>query len=206
MENVLTVVFNVESEGFQAFTEIEESLPKRLFFVPQMSLVKYQEGSLKTLDNYESPELEDGHTFSGGLLGSLIGIIGGPIGMLLCGTTGAAIGYLSGSAKSEALDSLLENVIQKLEDGSVAIVALVTEEDEEVLNNMMSKFSCQIIRRSAAFVAEEVAEVKRMEEEMRDQLHARLRAEKKEQIAASIQQKRDKIKADFEAFKAKFKD
>ena len=40
MDNVLTAIFKVESEGFQAFAEIQEELKGELFFVPQMALVK----------------------------------------------------------------------------------------------------------------------------------------------------------------------
>ncbi len=71
MDNVLTAIFKVESEGFLAFAEIQEELRGELFFVPQMALVKYHLGYLQTLGSYESPLLEDGKAFSGGLFGSL---------------------------------------------------------------------------------------------------------------------------------------
>ena len=38
MDNVLTAIFKVESEGFQAFAEIQDELKGELFFVPQMAL------------------------------------------------------------------------------------------------------------------------------------------------------------------------
>ncbi len=205
MDNVLTAIFKVESEGFQAFSEIQNSLKNELYLIPQMALVKYEQGKLQVLDKYDSPELEDGKVFGGGLFGSLLGVLGGPIGMLLCGTTGAAIGMVSSSADGEAASSLLEDVCNKLEDGTVAIVALVCEENENHLDSFLSKFDTQILRRDALFVAEEVAETKRMEEDMKEKVRARMRARKKEEITTSIQQKLDKIKAHFNAFKEKFK-
>lgn len=205
MDNVLTAIFKVESEGFQAFAEIQEELKGELFFVPQMALVKYHLGYLQTLGSHESPALENGKTFSGGLFGSLLGILGGPVGMLLCGTTGAMIGMASSRADSEAASSLLENVCDKLEDNTVAIVALTREEDETYLDNILKKFDAIIIRRSAVLVAEEVAEAKRMEEDMQQQVRAQLRAEKKQEFKDKIQQKKEQIKADFEAFLASFK-
>lgn len=69
--------------------------------------------------------MADSSTFSGGLFGSLIGILGGPIGMLLGGAYGAAVGSIGDSVKSEAATTLLDAVTEKLQDGSVAIVALV---------------------------------------------------------------------------------
>lgn len=205
MDNVLTAIFNVESEGFQAFTEMKNSLAKELYFVPQMVLVKRKGNQLDTLESYESPALSDGKTFGGGLFGSLLGIIGGPVGMLLGGTTGALLGATAALDDSSKVNSLLDCVANKMLDGTVAIIALVREEDESPLNNILTKFDAVIIRRSAILVAEEVAEAERLEEEMRHQLKAQLRAEKKAELTEAFQQKCDKIKADFEAFKASFK-
>lgn len=205
MDNVLTVIFNVESEGFQAFTEIQGSLVKELYFVPQMALVKRTGNHLTTLESYESPALGNGKTFGGGLFGSLLGIIGGPVGMLLGGTTGALLGVTAAADDSVKVRSLLECVADKMLDGTVAIIALVREEDESPLDNLLSKFDAIIIRRNAIAVVEEVAEAERLAEEMQHQLRAQLRAEKKAARTEAFQKKCDKLKADFEAFKAKFK-
>lgn len=212
MQNVLTAIFNVESEGFQAFKEIQDGLAAEQYFIPQMALVKKNYGYLQTLDTYESPLVTDGQTFSGGLFGSLIGILGGPIGMLLGGTTGALIGATGDAATSEAATTMLDNVVEKLTDGTVAIVALVNEEKEADLDAVLTKFDAIVMRRDVAFVAEEVAEAKRLEAEVQNQVREQWKADKKKELAAkgqefqaSVQAKIDQAKADFEAFKAKFK-
>lgn len=212
MQNVLTAIFNVESEGFQAFKEIQDGLAAEQYFIPQMALVKKNYGYLQTLDSYESPLVTDGQTFSGGLFGSLIGILGGPIGMLLGGTTGALIGATGDAATSEAATTMLDNVVEKLTDGTVAIVALVNEEKEADLDAVLTKFDAIVMRRDVAFVAEEVAEAKRLELEVQNQVREQWKADKKKELAAkgqefqaSVQAKIDQAKADFEAFKAKFK-
>lgn len=204
MNNVLTVLFQVESEGYQAFTQVQQQLEKKLYFIPQMALVKYHAGRLEMLNTYVSPAVEDGKAFSGGLFGSLLGIIGGPIGMLLGGTTGAVVGMASGQAANQEAASLLENVCSKLDEGTVAMVALVEEESEVVLDQLFSSFNAVVLRRPVEFVAEEVAEAKRMEEEMQRQLRAKLRAEKKAELADKLQQTKDKILSDFDKFKARF--
>lgn len=212
MQNVLTAIFNVESEGYQAFKEIQDGLASEQYFIPQMALVKKNYGYLQTLDTYESPLVTDGQTFSGGLFGSLIGILGGPIGMLLGGTTGALIGATGDAATSEAATTMLDNVVEKLTDGTVAIVALVNEEKEADLDAVLTKFDAIVMRRDVAFVAEEVAEAKRLELEVQNQVREQWKADKKKELAAkgqefqaSVQAKIDQAKADFEAFKAKFK-
>ena len=205
MDSVLTVIFNVESEGYQAFTEIQNALEKELFFIPQMALVKRVGNQLKTLDNYESPALADHKTFGGGLFGSILGMLGGPIGMLMGGTTGALIGATVAASDSSKAATLLECVADKMLDGTVAVIALVQEEDESPLNNVLSKFDALIIRRDTLSVAEEVAEAERLADEFRQQARAQLRTEKKAAISEAWKQKCDKLKADLEAFKAKFK-
>ena len=146
------------------------------------------------------------------LFGSLIGVLGGPIGMLLGGAYGAAVGSISDSAKSEAATSLLDAVTEKLTDNSVAIVALVDEENEESLDNVLSKFDAVILRRDIAFVTEEVAEAKRLELEVQNQVREQWKADKKKELTDKAQELQDSIRAkieqaktDFEAFKAKFK-
>ena len=67
----------------------------------------------------------------------------------------------------------------------MAIVALTREENETYLDNILKKFDAAIIRRNAILVAEEVAEARRMEEDMQQQVRARLRAEKKQDARAS---------------------
>lgn len=204
MDNVMTVIFRVESEAYQAFTEIQAEQKGENYFVPQMALVKYEVGSLKTLNEYQSPYVEDGKAFAGGLFGSWLGLLGGPLGMLLGGAYGASVGLLAGSIESEIGASLLEKVCQKLEEGSVAIVALVREVSEEPLDHILNKFDATIMRRDAVFVAEEMAEARLAEADLREQLQAKLREEKKQEITEAVQKKHSKLGADFDAFKKKF--
>ena len=115
------------------------------------------------------------------------------------------MGMASSRADSEAASSLLDNVCDKLEDNTVAIIALTREENETYLDSILKKFDAVVIRRSAILVAEEVAEARRMEEDMQQQVRAQLRAEKKQEFKDKIQQKQEQIKADFEVFLASFK-
>ena len=205
MDNVLTAIFEVESQGYQAFTEVKKDLANARYLVPQMALVKKHNGIIETLDQHQSEYLINSQMFGGGLFGSLLGVLGGPIGMLLGGTTGALVGAAGDEINMAASASLLENVCGKLGEGSVAIVALVSEEHEGALDSVLTKFDAVIMRRDIAFVAEEVAEAERLEAEMRNQAFEQLKAHKKAELSANIQQTKEKIKADIEAFKERIK-
>lgn len=131
--------------------------------------------------------------------------------MLLGGTYGAAIGAIGDASASEAATSLLEVVTDKLTDGSVAIVVLVNEEKEADQDAVLAKFDAIVLRRDMAFVAEEVAEAQRLEAEIQHQVREQWKADKKKELAAkgqefqaSVKQKIDKAKADFDAFMAAY--
>lgn len=215
MQNVLTAIFEVESQGYQAMTEIRQDLAREKYFVPQMALVKKVGDELKTLDSYQSPLLEDGHTFGGGLFGSMLGIIGGPLGVLLGGSWGALAGAVADSANSDSATSLLDEVSNRLDDGLVAIVALVSEDDESQLDAILGKFQAYIMRRDMAFVAEEVEKKQALAREIKKEQTKEEWEQKKlewqasleskhNELKAAIQQKGNELKADFEAFRAKF--
>ena len=125
--------------------------------------------------------------------------------MLLGGSYGALIG--SALDASDALDSasIIEQVCSKLEDGDIALIALVQEDNEEIFNSKLSKFDTMIIRHDAAVVAVEVEEAVKVEKELEREAKRQIKAAKKEERAQKIEEKRSEVKANFEAFKNKVK-
>ncbi len=204
-QNVVVGLFEVESEGFQAITELKQDPGTEKSFLTQAALFKKENGTVKILEAFDtgSDTLDD--MAIGGIVGSLVGILGGPIGVLLGGTYGALIGSVVDSG--DALDnaSIIEKIAMKMDEGDVAIVGLASEEDESILDEKLSRFKTVIIRYDAAAVAVEVEEARKMAEEMSRQARKELRDEKKEERKKKIEDKREKISADFDAFKAKLK-
>ena len=78
--------------------------------------------------------------------------------MLFTGSMGALIGSVKDSSDAEKNVSMLERVSGKMGEGNVALIALVQEEDESILNRCLSKFKTETIRWDAAVIAEEVEE------------------------------------------------
>jgi hypothetical protein len=99
--------------------------------------------------------------------------------------------------------SMLEQIMSKGEDGDIAIIALVFEEDEAILDQKLSKYKTTIVRFDAAAVAAEVEEAERLAEEMARQVRLELRKEKKAEIKAKREEKKAKLVSDWEALKAK---
>lgn len=205
MQNVLVAVFEVESEGFQALTEIKQNPSTEKSIISEAVLVSKKNGVYKVEDSFDTGFSTSDDTAIGGLVGMCVGIIGGSIGMLL----GASYGMLAGMAL-DAVDSiddasLIEQIAGKLEDGMTAIIALTEEEDETILDGKLSSFNVVIARFDAAVVAQEVEEAQKMEKELRRQAKAEMRKEKKEDFKEKVEAKRNEIKADFEGVKEKLK-
>ena len=203
-QNVLVGIFEVESEAFQAMTELKQNPGTEKSFLAQAALVKKENGAVRTLDWFDTGANTMDDAAIGGLVGALFGIIGGPIGILLGGSYGALIGSAVDTGDALGDVSMIEQITGKLVDNEVAIIGLASEEDEAVLDAKFSKFKTTLVRFDAAVVAAEVEEAQKMEKEMARQAKKELRDSKKAERKQKVEEKRSKLSADFEAFKAKF--
>lgn len=205
MENVVAVLFEVESEAYQALAELKKNAVNEVFTISQVGLVKKKDGRILPYEGFDSGVDTRDDTVKGGLIGGLIGIFGGPLGVLFTGSLGALIGSAVDSGDAQKNLSMLERVCEKLEDDSVMLIALVQETDEDILNGRLSKFKTEILRWDAAVIAMEVEEAQKLEKEMQKLAKERMREQKKEERKQEREQRRAKIQADFEALKQKHK-
>lgn len=205
MEKIISALFKVESEGYQALTELKNAPVADNYVVSQAVLVKKENGRIRTLDAFDTG-LETGNdTLTGGLIGGLVGILGGPIGMLLGGSLGALTGSAIDTGDAIQNATLIEKITDQFVDGEVVLIALEQEAEEGAAQKMLSKFDVTIVEDDAAEVAEEVERAMEAQLEMERQARAKLREAKKEDFKKNIEEKRAKLAANFEAFKAKFK-
>lgn len=204
-QNIVVSIFKVESEGFQALAELRQNPGSDASYISAAALVKKENETLKMLDGFDTGANTKNDTVAGGLVGALFGILGGPIGILLGGTYGALIGSAFDSSDAMLNASMLEQICGKLVDGEVALIGLVFEADESILDRKLSGYDAIIARFDAAAVAEEVDEAELMAKEMAKQARRELRDEKKETRKAKKEEKKARLSADWEGFKAKFK-
>ena len=205
MYNIVATIFEVESEGYQALTTLAKNPIINETTILQMALVKRENGLLKICDSYDSGIHTTNDTLIGGLVGSVIGMLGGPIGMLLMGSYGALAGSVVDAGDAAGSASLIEKVAEKLQDGDMAMIALVDETDEVELDNALSAYKATIARFDAVVIAEEVEEAQKIQKEMARQTRKQLREARKQERKERREARREKIKSDFAAFKAKFK-
>ena len=205
MQNVIIGLFEIESEGFQAITELKQNPGDEKSFISQAALLKKDAGQVKVLDSFDTGVTTSDDMALGGLMGMCVGILGGPIGMLLGGSLGSLTGMTVDAADAVDNASMIEQIAGKLEDGAVALIGLTDEEDEGVLDEKLSKYKTVIARFDAAVVAQEVDAAREMQAEMEHQALEKLRKQKTDEFKSKVEAHRDKMKAHFEELKAKFK-
>ena len=203
MENIIASVFRIESEAFQAFSELKCFGQTEKTKLAQAAIVKSENGIIKVKDSFDLTDSLGSDYFQGGLIGGLVGILGGPLGVLLGLTVGGAAGASINATKEQANLALITTVSEKLIDGEVAIIALVQENDESVLNAIFEKYQVRIARWDVATVAAEIESALEIQQDLAHQAKARLIADKKEarrekfdKLKSDIREKFDKLKSD----------
>ena len=202
MQNIVAAIFEKESEGYQALTELRQAPVTDKAAIMQMALVKRTDKGFVLCDGYDAGVLTDSGAVVGGLLGGLVGILGGPLGVLLLGSYGALAGGMVGAADTLDVATLIEKVAGKMVEGEIALIALADEKDEAEIDARLGKFDVTIVRFDAAAVADEVEEAQKLQAEADRQALAELRKAKKGDRKARIEAKRAEIDANYEALYA----
>ncbi len=197
-EKIITSVFNVESEAYQALSEIRRDAVNDRYIVSQIALVKNENGRIVTKEWFDTGVESRNDASMGGMIGSLVGIIGGPIGMLL----GGSMGYLAGSAKDaddvEDNVSMIERVSNQIVDGETALISLVQEVTEGSYESRLGQWQTSVVVEDAAEVAAEIEKAENLQREMERNARKQMREEKVQAGKEKLEETRNKIKAQFE--------
>jgi len=200
-ESVFVVKFAVESEAYQAFSELKAAALTNDYVISQAFLVKNEGGKLVEKDEFDTGIETTNDMGAGALIGALVGVIGGPVGVLL----GAGYGMVVGSTV-DAMDitdnSLLINqVASSVAEGESALLLLASEINEGSFTRAMEKFSAAVTKFDAGEVAEEVEKAIELEHQMKKEALLKMLEEKKADHKEKIEAHKARIKADFEELK-----
>lgn len=203
-QNVLLCLFQVESEAYQAMTELKRYPQNDQTRIAQAVLVKKQDGRIIPVDGFDPLADVGNNMLTGGLIGSALGILGGPLGVLFGASVGAWVGSTGAAEHALADASLVETVAARLKDGDVAIISLVQESRESILDTFYKQFRTEVVRWDAAVIQQELEDALEILADLHAKAKADLKArrrearhEKLEGFKASIRQKFDEIAEKF---------
>jgi uncharacterized membrane protein len=191
--NVIAVAFPERSKAFEALNELKGAgLEGRVDVIAANVIARDEKGRV---DIPEDIDLTQGdRTWGGGLIGLLVGVIGGPIGMLFGWTSGILIGGALDVRRADRTASVLGEISNSVPAGGTALIAEVDEYTPEVIDTEMGRLGGTVFRRPADAV---LADLEAAEEAYR--------AAEKEADRAAREQRKAERKEDFEQRKAALK-
>lgn len=194
--NVISVSFDPDNNAYAALTALKDlDSQSRLRVEAAAVAVRGDDGEIVVKDRVGSYEFAG--AAGGGLLGLLIGIIGGPLGVLVGGTYGLMVGSLFDLDEAAESESVLGQIAASVKPGHTVLLAEVTEQSAEVVDTAMAGLGGTVMRRPVADVEAEIAaaehaEVEAKREATKELLRGR-RERSKEQVHAKVEQLKAKL-------------
>ena len=188
-DNVIAVSFPEEPDAYEALARLKELDSQGSLGVRGAAVVtREQDGKITIKDHYGQASYED--TAGGGLLGLLVGVLGGPLGVLVGGATGLLVGSLFDDDDDENTRSALAEMSKSIHVGPPGLLAEVSEPAPEAVDAIMAHLDGTVVRRSAADVELELAAAEDAQREAKKKARAELREARhkqhKDQVDAKV--------------------
>lgn len=196
-ENLVVANCKVESEAYQALSELKREMENANYMICQAAIVKKEHGTLSLKDSLLNEDMAGDDAMAGSMIGSLIGILGGPLGVLLGGSVGIMIGSTVDADEIADGASLLEKAGECIVDGETAVIILAQEAYETALTAKLNQFDVTITRFDAAEVAAEIEHAHEVEKQMAGEARKKMREERSEAFKETVAKKREEIEARF---------
>jgi uncharacterized membrane protein len=194
-ENVVVVSFAEDSSAYEAFTNLKELDEQGQVSIKGAAVVERgEDGHIVTKDSVEGKQFSG--TATGGLIGLLVGILGGPFGVLIGGATGLLIGSLYDVDDVDETESVLAEISKAIRPGQTVVLAQVDEQSDEVLDQAMSRLGGTVLRRSDDDVEAEIAAAQ-------DAARAAKREARKQLLETRRTRAKEEIRRIVDALKAK---
>ncbi len=199
MENVIAVSFAEDANAYEALTKLKELGDQgQVDLAGAAVIVRQDDGKIVVKD--EVGDIGYAGTATGGIVGLIIGILGGPLGVLLGGATGVLIGSLFDMDDADETESVLEALSRSARVGHAALMAEVSEDSPDAVDAAIERLGGTIVRRPLDDVEAEIAAVEDAQsaakKAARKRLHEQRRAERKEKIQAKIAELKAKLHID----------
>jgi uncharacterized membrane protein len=193
-QNVIAVTFAEDSKAYDALTAIKElDSQGQIELIGGAVVARGEDGHVDAKDTIG----EDGYTgtATGGVIGLLIGILGGPLGILIGGATGLLIGSLFDVEDDDDTRSVLTDLSTTIQVGRDALLAEVVEQSAEVIDTAMSRLNGEVLRRSVIDVEAEIAAAEDAQRAAKKAARKHLHQQRKEQLKERIHEKIEALKA-----------
>jgi|tagenome__1003787_1003787.scaffolds.fasta_scaffold20856756_2 uncharacterized membrane protein len=192
--SVIAVAFEDDRSAYKALTVLKElDAQDRVDVREAVVVTRGEDGQVVTKDEVTSTFLPG--TAGGGLIGLLVGIIGGPLGMLLGGSYGLLAGSLFDLYDADETGSALSAISSSVKPGRTALLAVVEEQSVEVVDTAMTDLGGTVLRRAVADVEAEIAAAEEAESTAKQEARKELNRAHRERDKAAVDAKLEDLKA-----------
>jgi uncharacterized membrane protein len=196
MDNVVAITFADDQNAYEGLTTLKELDDQDQVALTGAAVVlRNEDGSIDIKDEVGDIGYEG--TATGGIIGLVIGILGGPLGVLVGGATGVLIGSLFDMDDIDDSESVLSEMSHTVRVGHTSLLAEVSEQSPEVVDAAVARLGGTITRRDIGDVEGEIAVAEDAQRaakaEARRRLHEKRREERKEKVQAKIAELKSKL-------------
>ena len=147
-KRVIIMNFDVESKAYEAFSKAK-----------RLHMNKSFKGEIEDFLDFTGSNKSS----TGGLIGMMVGILGGPVGILLGWFTGGMIGATQDAKEVRDATGVFEFLVDKIGEGDTALLLIAEEEDNRPLNQLiMMELGGEITRLDYEEVENEVKKAQEM--------------------------------------------
>ncbi len=192
-ENVVVVRFTEPSKAYQALSVLKECDPDGRIGLESAAVVeRTADGALLIPDSADN--VGPIGVASGSLIGMLVGVLGGPVGVLLGWGAGAMMGGAFDIDRAVTSDEALTVLGQAIPPESTAVIASVDEPAVEVIDGEMKKLGGEVTRRSVAEVTAELDAVEDAADAAAREARRTVREQRKAALSADFHERTGKVK------------
>jgi uncharacterized membrane protein len=186
--NVIAVSFAQDSNAYEALTDLKELANQGQISLEGAAVVaRAADGKLDEKDTISEGDWDG--TASGGIIGLLVGILGGPLGVLIGGATGVLIGSLFDMEDADDTDSVLADIAKSVDRGHTSLLAEIVEQSPEVVDTAMARLGGTVLRRPLDDVEAEVAAAEKAQRAAKKKARKELREARREHNKQKIHEK-----------------
>jgi uncharacterized membrane protein len=188
MENVVVVRFAEPSKAYQALSVLKEcDAAGRIGLESAAVVERTATGELRVPESADNVGLVG--TASGSLIGMLLGVLGGPVGLLLGWGTGALMGGAFDLDRAETSDEALGVLGRAIPPESTAVMASVEEPTVELIDGEMTRLGGEVTRRPVADVIDELEAAQEAADAAAREARRVVREKRKAELKAGVDER-----------------
>jgi len=208
MANIIVIPFKEEAKAIDALHQIKQLDEYGDITLYEHIMIRKRENNQYEVLNNQT-DVEGWRTFTGMALGGFAGAFAGPIGFIIGLYTGTAFGAFWDIKHFDFENNFIKKVSNQMAVGTITIIAEVSEDNPDFINEALSPYSSEILRSEAGLDYDDFVdeEIEGLEDDIEDERENLKKAtfEEKKHISTKIKHLKAKRKAKIEDLEAQRK-